>query len=99
MRWPGSELQWNARECNRKNSDEKGPRHASGHQDSDQDEPERRENDFRIGDLSHGNKRCRVRDNHFGVTQSYEGDEKSDPSRGAVLQAVRNVVNDVLAYV
>ena len=57
------------------------------------------EKHLRIGGFAEPDERGGIRDDDFGVAHSDERDEEADSRGGAVLQAIGNVVDDVLANI
>ena len=69
----------------------------SRHQDERQDEAEAGGLHFAVGKTSQADKRSGIGDHQFRIPQPDESDEKTDPGRGGMLQAIRHAVDDLFA--
>ena len=97
MRGHAREAQRNSRNRNDHDADQNRAADFARHQDGDQNQPERGQTHLRIGRFSQAHKRGRVGHDDFGVAQPDESDEETDARGRSVLQAIGNVVDDVLA--
>ena len=68
-------------------------------QNRNQNQPSRRKQHLLIRNISKSNERCRICYDNLRIAQSNERDEQADPGSRPMLQAIRNVVNDVFAHI
>ena len=79
-------------------ADEDGAAHASSHENGDEDQTRGREQDLGIGGgFAEANKGGGIGDYDFCVAQTNERDEEAYTRGGAMLEAVRDAVDDLLA--
>src|SRR5208282_2139911 len=96
---PTREFQGDAGERNHDDPYQNGSAYAPRHQDGDQDQSQRREKYLWIGDFPNPDERSGIGDDYFRIAHSDESDKEANTGRGPVLEAIRNVIHDVLTDV
>ena len=99
MRGQMADSQRYPRDRDRDDADQNRAADAPRHQDGNQKNAHRSQNHLRVGHLPQADERGRVRHDDVRVPESHERDEKPDARRRAVLQAVGNAVDDLLAHI
>ena len=94
---PVVETQGNAGKRDGHDADEDGAADASSHEDGDQNQAGGSEQDLGIGGFAEADKGGGIGDDDFCVAQTDERDEQADARGGAMLEAVRDAVDDLLA--
>ena len=97
MRGPVTKSQRNAGESYDDDSEENRAANAAGHQNGDENESSGCEKHVRVGGFAKSDEGGGISDNDVRVAQTNEGDEQADAGGGAVLQAIGNAVDDLLA--
>src|SRR5229473_395954 len=99
MLGPVAEAERDSSEGDGDDADEDGAADAANHQDGDENESGGGETDLRIGNFAEAHEGGGIGDDDVGVAQADEGDEEADAGGGAVLEAIGNAVDDLLADV
>ena len=91
--------QWNSHQRDGDDADQDRAADAPDHQDRDQHHAERRQDHLRIGGFPECHKRGSVRNDDVRVAESHKRDEEADSGGGAVFQAIRYAIDDLLANI
>ena len=99
MGWYGRKSQWDSRYSDDHNADQDRAADPPRHQYRDQDQSESGEPNLRIGRFSQADESSRAGHDDFCIAKTHESNKESNPRGGPVLQAIGNVVHEVLTDV
>src|SRR5690242_16979137 len=97
LRGPVREAEGNSRKCDDEDAEKNCAGDFAGHENGGEKKSNDREEHARIGKFSEADKSGGIGHDETCVAHADEGDEETDASRSAVLEAIGNVVDDALA--